>query len=229
MTDFRCTYRLQLTEQFGFGAARELAVPYIAELGASHLYLSPVLQARHGSTHGYDVVDPTQISEDLGGEAEFRALCGAAREAGLGVVLDIVPNHMATSDDENPFWRDLGLREKFFDWDPASGWYRRFFDIGELGGVRVEDPDVFEVTHAKALELVQEASSTGSASTTPTASQIRASISTGYATEERGTFGSRRFSSRASACATGPSKGRPATSSQTTSPRSSSTRPERSR
>ena len=154
MTDFRCTYRLQLTDEFGFRATRELAVPYIAELGASHLYLSPVLQARHGSTHGYDVVDPTRISDDLGGEAEFRALCGAAQDAGLGVLLDIVPNHMATSEEENPFWRDLALREKFFDWDPASGWYRRFFDIGELGGVRVEDPEVFDATHAKVLELV---------------------------------------------------------------------------
>ncbi|MEN3273043.1 MAG: (1-_4)-alpha-D-glucan 1-alpha-D-glucosylmutase, partial [Actinomycetota bacterium] len=156
MTDFRCTYRLQLTEQFGFRAARELAIPYIAELGASHLYLSPVLQARHGSTHGYDVVDPTRISDDLGGEDELRALCGDARAAGLGVVLDIVPNHMATSEEENLFWRDLDLRAKFFDWDSASGWYRRFFDIGELGGVRVEDPEVFEATHAKALELVDE-------------------------------------------------------------------------
>ncbi len=156
MTDFRCTYRLQLTEEFGFRAARELAVPYIAELGASHLYLSPVLQARHGSTHGYDVIDPTRISDDLGGETEFRALCGAARAAGLGVVLDVVPNHMATSEEENPLWRDLALREKFFDWDPASGWYRRFFDIGELGGVRVEDPEVFDATHAKVLELIHE-------------------------------------------------------------------------
>jgi (1->4)-alpha-D-glucan 1-alpha-D-glucosylmutase len=156
MTDFRCTYRLQLTDAFGFPAARELAVPYIAELGASHLYLSPVLQARHGSTHGYDVVDPTRLSDDLGGEAEFRALCNAAGTAGLGVVLDIVPNHMATSDEENRFWRDLDLRAKFFDWDPATGWYRRFFDIRELGGVRVEDPEVFETTHAKVLELVHE-------------------------------------------------------------------------
>ncbi len=155
MSDFRCTYRLQLTDEFGFRAARELAVPYVAELGASHLYLSPSLQARRGSTHGYDVVDPTRISDDLGGEAEFRELCSAAREAGLGVVLDIVPNHMATSH-ENPFWRDLELRAKFFDWDPESGWYRRFFDIGELAGVRVEDPEVFETTHAKVLELVHE-------------------------------------------------------------------------
>jgi (1->4)-alpha-D-glucan 1-alpha-D-glucosylmutase len=153
--DFRCTYRLQLTDRFGFRAARELAVPYVAELGASHLYLSPSLQARHGSTHGYDVVDPTRISEDLGGEAEFRALCVAARDAGLGVVLDIVPNHMAASEEENPFWRDLDLRAKFFDWDRATGWYRRFFDIGDLAGVRVEDPEVFDVTHAKILELVR--------------------------------------------------------------------------
>src|SRR5581483_7702026 len=156
VTDWRCTYRLQLTADFGFRDARETAVPYVAELGASHLYLSPSLQATHGSTHGYDVTDPTKISEDLGGEAEFHALCDAAHDAGLGILLDIVPNHMATNADENPFWRDRGLRAKFFDWDPATGWYRRFFDIGDLGGVRVEDPEVFETTHRKVLELVRD-------------------------------------------------------------------------
>jgi (1->4)-alpha-D-glucan 1-alpha-D-glucosylmutase len=150
---FRCTYRLQLTGEFGFRAAREVALPYLRELGVSHLYLSPVLQARSGSTHGYDVVDPTRVSEALGGEEELRALCGAAREAGLGIVLDVVPNHMAASD-ENPSWRDPEQRARVFDWDPASGRHRRFFDIGELAGVRVEDPDVFEETHRKALELV---------------------------------------------------------------------------
>jgi len=154
--ELRCTYRLQLTEEFGFRAAREVALPYARELGVSHLYLSPVLQARRGSTHGYDVVDPTRISGDLGGEPELRALCTAARDAGLGVIVDLVPNHMATSEEENPYWRDPELRERFFDWDPASGWYRRFFDIGGLGGVRVEDPEVFETTHAKALELVAD-------------------------------------------------------------------------
>ena len=156
VTDWRCTYRLQLTADFGFRDARETAVPYVAELGASHLYLSPSLQATHGSTHGYDVTDPTKISEDLGGEAEFHALCDAAHDAGLGILLDIVPNHMATNADENPFWRDRGLRAKFFDWDPATGWYRRFFDIGDLGGVHVEDPEVFETTHRKVLELVRD-------------------------------------------------------------------------
>jgi (1->4)-alpha-D-glucan 1-alpha-D-glucosylmutase len=150
---FRCTFRLQLTADLGFRAARETVVPYVRELGASHLYLSPSLQARHRSTHGYDVVDPTRISEDLGGEGEFRALCAAAREAGLGVVLDVVPNHMAVSE-ENPFWADEGLRAKFFDWDPQTGWYRRFFDIAELAGVRVEEPEIFEATHAKVLQLV---------------------------------------------------------------------------
>jgi (1->4)-alpha-D-glucan 1-alpha-D-glucosylmutase len=154
VADFRCTYRLQLTHEFGFRAAREVALPYVRELGASHLYLSPVLQAHHGSTHGYDVTDPTRVSRELGGEEELRALCEAAHEAGLGTLVDVVPNHMSTSEEENRFWRDPKVRARFFDWDAESGWYRRFFDIGGLAGVRVEDPAVFEETHAKILELV---------------------------------------------------------------------------
>ena len=146
----RATYRLQLTPEFGFDAAREL-VPYLQELGVSHLYLSPSLQARRGSQHGYDVVDPTRISDELGGEAAFRALA----LAGLPVVLDIVPNHMAVSD-ENPFWADPELRKVFFDLDLRTGYHRRFFDIGELAGVRQEDEAVFETTHAKVLELVRD-------------------------------------------------------------------------
>ena len=134
----RATYRLQLGPGLGFREARAL-VPYLQELGVSHLYLSPSLQARAGSTHGYDVVDPTRISEDLGGEEAFRALCAA----GLDVVLDVVPNHMAAVE-ENPFWPEV------FDVG------RRFFDIDELGGVRVEEPEVFELTHRKVLELVRD-------------------------------------------------------------------------
>jgi (1->4)-alpha-D-glucan 1-alpha-D-glucosylmutase len=153
-TPFRATYRLQLTPEFGFTAARE-RIPYLRDLGVSHLYLSPSLQARAGSTHGYDVVDPTRISEDLGGEAAFRALVSAAHAAGLGVVLDVVPNHMA-SDDANRFWTDPSLREKFFDIDTATGRHRRFFDIDDLVGVRQEDPSVFEETHRLVLELVRE-------------------------------------------------------------------------
>jgi (1->4)-alpha-D-glucan 1-alpha-D-glucosylmutase len=63
---------------------------------------------------------------------------------------------MATSEEENRFWRDPELRARFFDWDPETGWYRRFFDIGDLAGVRVEDPEVFEQTHRKVLELVRD-------------------------------------------------------------------------
>jgi (1->4)-alpha-D-glucan 1-alpha-D-glucosylmutase len=150
VTPLRALYRLQLGPDLDFAGARRL-VPYLRELGVSHLYLSPSLQARPTSTHGYDVVDPTRVSEELGGEEELRALC---REA-PGVVLDIVPNHMAV-DGRNPFWADEKLREKFFDVDPETGWHRRFFTIDDLAGVRVEDPDVFETTHRKVLELVAE-------------------------------------------------------------------------
>jgi (1->4)-alpha-D-glucan 1-alpha-D-glucosylmutase len=152
--EFRCTFRLQLTPDFGFVQAREIVVPYARELGISHLYLSPCLEAQHGSLHGYDVTDPTRVRGELGGESELRALCDAAHASDLGVLLDIVPNHMATNEQENPYWRDPELRAKFFDWDPRTGWYRRFFDIGELAGVRVEDPEVFAATHAKIFELV---------------------------------------------------------------------------
>lgn len=150
----RGTYRLQLSASFGFEQARA-QVGYLSELGISHLYLSPIMQARSGSTHGYDVVDPARVSADLGGEAGFRRLVTAAREVGLGVIVDFVPNHMATSD-ENRYWSDPQLRAKFFDTDPETGWHRRFFTIDDLAGVRVEDPEVFEATHRKILELVDE-------------------------------------------------------------------------
>ncbi len=147
---FRATYRLQLTPDFGFEAARAL-VPYLRDLGVSHLYLSPSLQARQGSQHGYDVVDPRRISEELGGEEAFRELASA----GLGVVLDIVPNHMAAVD-ESPFWRDERLREMFFDVDLRTGFHRRFFDVDELGGIKQEDEEVFWATHAKVIELARD-------------------------------------------------------------------------
>jgi (1->4)-alpha-D-glucan 1-alpha-D-glucosylmutase len=150
LLELRATYRLQLTPEFGFAAAREL-VPYLRDLGISHLYLSPSLQARAGSQHGYDVIDPRRISDALGGEEEFRKLAAA----GLGVILDIVPNHMAAVD-ESPFWRDLDVRQMFFDVDLRTGFHRRFFDVGELGGLKQEDWEVFWATHAKVIELVRE-------------------------------------------------------------------------
>src|SRR5262249_11170292 len=145
------TYRLQLTPDLGFAAAREL-VPYLRELGVSHLYLSPVLQARRGSTHGYDVVDPGRVSEDLGGEHGLRALSAA----GLDVIVDVGPHPMAASEEESRYWRDPRLRRRFFDLDEETRRHRRLFDIDELAGVRVEDPDVFAATHAVVLGLVRE-------------------------------------------------------------------------
>jgi (1->4)-alpha-D-glucan 1-alpha-D-glucosylmutase len=152
--EFRATYRLQLAADMTFADARAL-VPYLRDLGVSHLYLSPSFAAREGSTHGYDVVDPTRFSEALGGEEGFRALAAAARAAGLGIVLDIVPNHMAT-DDANPYWADPERRRKFFDIDPETGRHRRFFEIDHLAGVRQEDPEVFAETHRLALALVAD-------------------------------------------------------------------------
>ena len=153
--ELRATYRLQLGPLLTLEAAKEY-VPYLRELGVSHLYLSPVQQARAGSTHGYDGVDPTRISSDLGGAPAFRSLCDSAHDAGLGVVLDIVPNHLAASEDENELWRDPTLREEFFDLDPVTGAHRRFFDVDELAGVRVAEPEIFEATHTLVLDLVRE-------------------------------------------------------------------------
>ncbi len=148
--ELRCTYRLQLGPDLDLRHARSL-VPYLRELGVSHVYLSPLFQARPGSTHGYDVIDPTTVSLDLGGESALRALA----EAGLGVILDVVPNHMAAVE-ENRYWRDPEWRRQFFDLDEASGRHRRFFDIDELAGVRQEDPEVFATTHRLALRLLAE-------------------------------------------------------------------------
>ncbi|MFE9439910.1 malto-oligosyltrehalose synthase [Streptomyces sp. NPDC006602] len=221
------TYRLQLQPEFPFPAAAA-AVPYLASLGVSHLHLSPVLEAVPGSGHGYDVVDHARVREELGGEEGLRALARTAREHGLGLVVDIVPNHMAMAPRHNRALWDV-LREgpkspyaRWFDidWEAQGGqvllpvlghplgtetehlkvdgsllryydhvfplregteelplpqlldaqWYRpvwwrlartelnyrRFFSISELIGVRVEDPEVFEATHAKILQLLHE-------------------------------------------------------------------------
>jgi (1->4)-alpha-D-glucan 1-alpha-D-glucosylmutase len=146
----RCTYRLQLNPDLDLRHAREL-VPYLRELGVSHVYLSPLFQARPGSTHGYDVIDPGLVSIDLGGEEALRELAAA----GLAVILDVVPNHMAAVE-ENRYWADPQWREQYFDIDPVSGRHRRFFDIDELAGVRQEDPEVFATTHRLPLRLVAE-------------------------------------------------------------------------
>ncbi len=146
----RATYRLQLTPEQNFATVLEL-VPYLQKLGVSHLYLSPSLQARDGSTHGYDTVDPTKISEALGGEDGFRALAGA----GLGVILDIVPNHLGAAP-ENRWWADEEQRPEVFDVDPETGFTRRFFDVDDLAAVRMEREEVFHLVHDKVLALLEE-------------------------------------------------------------------------
>jgi (1->4)-alpha-D-glucan 1-alpha-D-glucosylmutase len=117
----RATYRVQLTPGFGFAALRA-RLPYLVELGVSHIYLSPCLEAVRGSVHGYDVTDPTRVRQELGGAAECDALLQACRALGLGVLMDIVPNHMAASAEHNPWWRDL-LR-----WGALSR-YAHYFDV----------------------------------------------------------------------------------------------------
>ncbi|EKX67104.1 malto-oligosyltrehalose synthase [Streptomyces ipomoeae] len=221
------TYRLQLQPSFPFAAA-SAAVPYIAGLGVSHLHLSPVLEAVPGSGHGYDVVDHGRVRGELGGEEGLRALSRTARDHGLGLVVDIVPNHMAMVPRYNrALWEVLregpgSAYARWFDidWEAQGGrvllpvlggplgeevdqfvvdgrelryyehvfplregteklplpqlldaqWYRpvwwrlartelnyrRFFSISELIGVRVEEPEVFDATHAKVLRLLDE-------------------------------------------------------------------------
>ncbi|GAB3109651.1 malto-oligosyltrehalose synthase [Cupriavidus yeoncheonensis] len=102
----RATARLQLRPGFTLADAAGV-VRYYAALGVSHLYLSPVCEARPGSTHGYDVTDFTRVRDELGGESALRALAGRARDAGLGLILDIVPNHMAADATHNAWWRDV--------------------------------------------------------------------------------------------------------------------------
>lgn len=255
------TYRVQLRREFDFDALRA-RLPYLAALGITDVYVSPILQAVPGSTHGYDVIDPTRISDDLGGEEGFRRLAEALREHDLGLIVDLVPNHMGVADGLNPWWEDVlrhGRGSRYarvfdIDWDvpdpalrgrvllailgddldavlrrgeigveehpegPRLRYYdralplapgtlettgrsaaelhaarttpegidvlrdlldaqhyrlefwregkprlnaRRFFEIDTLIGVRQEDPVVFDLTHAKVLDLVRDRSVTG--------------------------------------------------------------------
>jgi (1->4)-alpha-D-glucan 1-alpha-D-glucosylmutase len=118
--DWIATYRLQLTAEFPLPKAATI-LPYLAALGISHVYLSPVLQAAPGSSHGYDVTDLSRVADQLGGEAAWGDFVRAAREHRLGILLDIVPNHMAAIP-ENPWWDDLLAR------GPASR-FADFFDV----------------------------------------------------------------------------------------------------
>ena len=231
------TYRLQFHKNFRFKDASAL-VPYLASLGISHVYASPFLKARPGSTHGYDVIDHNEVNPEIGTERELEALIGELKKHGMGMVLDLVPNHMGVLHADNAWWLDVlekgraSAYARFFDIDWARGklllpvlgkhygdaleelklekkagkwsvryfdhrfplnarsqvrlrpprdtlalhrllekqhyrlayWrvasdeinYRRFFEITDLAGVRVEDPAVFEATHGLAARLARQ-------------------------------------------------------------------------
>ena len=120
------TYRVQFNLNFRFADAEAL-VPYLHDLGISHLYASPRFKARKGSSHGYDVADPLRINSELGTEEEFDRLVERLHQYGMGLLLDIVPNHMAASS-ENPWWMDVlenGRQSRYapffdIDWEPQG-------------------------------------------------------------------------------------------------------------
>jgi len=167
------TYRLQFNKGFRFKDAGAL-VSYLNCLGVSDIYASPILKARQGSSHGYDVTDPTRLNPELGTERDFDALTKELRQHGMGLLLDVVPNHMAASP-ENPWWRDMLEHGEdspfagFFDTDwldfqgsnGASTGHRRFFDIGDLIGIRVEDRKVFQATNSFIFRLISESKVSG--------------------------------------------------------------------
>jgi (1->4)-alpha-D-glucan 1-alpha-D-glucosylmutase len=115
------TYRLQFTPQFGFDHATAI-VPYLKALGISHVYASPFLKARAGTTHGYDIIDHTAFNPEFGGEAGFLRMSDALLAADIGLILDFVPNHMAVHGSDNAWWLDV------LEWGPRSP-YAKFFDI----------------------------------------------------------------------------------------------------
>jgi len=236
------TYRLQLNSGFTLKDATEL-VPYLNSLGISAVYASPIFKTHPGSLHGYDITDFSQINPEIGTEKNFEELAAALQKHGMGLILDIVPNHMRINDPANRWWWDVlkngqdSPYAKYFDidWDAANGkvilpildrsveeliqtemlriesqdetsilrfkdlalplnkktfqatnfqdvneilslqayrlihWkrgnktinYRRFFDIDELAGLRVEDTQVFTDVHQRVLHLIKRGWVTG--------------------------------------------------------------------
>ena len=167
MTTPIATYRIQLRPGFGFHEVAELA-DYLARLGVSHLYASPVLQAAPGSTHGYDVVDHARVNEELGGASGHARMCDALHDAGLGQVLDLVPNHMAVNTPANRWWWDVlengpsSVYAPWFDvdWEPPEEKLRgqvllpvlpdHYGRVLEDGGLRLaRDRAALTVRHAE--------------------------------------------------------------------------------
>jgi (1->4)-alpha-D-glucan 1-alpha-D-glucosylmutase len=161
----RATYRLQLHHRFTFDDAIAV-LPYLVRLGVSHVYCSPVTRARPGSLHGYDVVAHDEFNPELGGRAGFERFCAALREQGLGLLLDLVPNHMGVFGAENRWWSDVlenGPASPYaqhfdIDWDPLDAdlqgkvllpvlgeRYGQVLDSGELRLVFEADAGSFAV------------------------------------------------------------------------------------
>jgi (1->4)-alpha-D-glucan 1-alpha-D-glucosylmutase len=120
-TGIRATYRLQFHRHFTFRDATGL-VPYLATLGISHVYASPIMQARPGSTHGYDIIDHNRLNPEIGSEADFQSLIDALHANGMGLILDFVPNHMGVGGNDNAWWLDV------LEWGPDSP-FATYFDI----------------------------------------------------------------------------------------------------
>jgi (1->4)-alpha-D-glucan 1-alpha-D-glucosylmutase len=152
----RATYRVQFHPGFGFDDAAKIA-DYLSELGVSHLYCSPYLQAAPGSTHGYDVVDPHRLNAELGGPAAHARMCGALAANGLGQLLDIVPNHMAIGGAQNPWWWDVlenGPSSNYaiyfdVDWDPPESRLRNSVLLPVLGAQYGRALEAGEITLAR--------------------------------------------------------------------------------
>ncbi len=115
------TYRLQFHAGFTFRDARQI-VPYLRDLGVTHLYASPYLRARPGSTHGYDIIDHSSLNPEIGSTEDYNALVNTLKEHGLGQILDTVPNHMGVATNDNAWWNDV------LENGPASR-YAAYFDI----------------------------------------------------------------------------------------------------
>lgn len=157
------TYRLQIHGGFTFDRAREL-IPYLKKLGISHIYTSPIFQAAPGSTHGYDIVDYNQINEEAGGEVAFYKFAKELKSAGMGLIVDFVPNHMGIRSPSNKWWYDVlengpGSRYASYfdiDWDPVK---RELKDnvllpiLGESYGAVLENGDIKLTFNDGAFEM----------------------------------------------------------------------------
>ena len=121
---------MQFHSGFTFRDAVKI-VPYLHALGITHLYASPFLQARSGSTHGYDITDHNALNPEIGTEADYEALCDLLRQHGMGQIIDVVPNHMGVSGNANAWWRDV------LENGPSSP-YDEYFDIAWYASPRVE-------------------------------------------------------------------------------------------